>query len=77
MYVIIDDETGARFCQDKRFREFCGFGTYPECVKVYKSRGWALRWQDIFASRGRNVTVQEVKVGQAMDASGRIFTDPD
>ncbi len=32
-----------RLCQDNKWRAFCHFGTYKECVKEYRSLGFAKR----------------------------------
>ena len=73
MFVLTDIDTGARLCEDAKFRTFACFGTYPECVKVYRQRGWALRRQkDLFNFRLIDTEVKEIKDGQVMDATGSI-----
>jgi len=36
-------KNGMRFCEDRKWRAFANFGTFPECVKLYKKLGWAKR----------------------------------
>jgi len=75
MFVIIHKGTGARLCKDNNFRTFACFGTYPECVKIYRKRGWAIRKQiRLFkVSSIRDTEIKEVEVGQQMDATGSII----
>ena len=73
MIVLIHEETGGRLCQDGRFRGFASFGTYPECVKVYRKEGFALRRKDKLWAMGCKTSVFSVPAGKAMDATGNIF----
>ena len=42
MYLILS-EIFSRYCQDKYWRSFAHYGTYPECVKEYKTKSGAIR----------------------------------
>lgn len=68
MLVVVRD--GRRLCQDGYLREFANFGTFPECVKEYRKRGWAER-------KAKEIGGQVVEIyrGQSMDASGNIIKD--
>lgn len=66
MIVIV--KNGHRLCSDNRWREFANFGTYPECVKEYRSLGWAQK-----KAKKIGGTVVELKEGETMDACGQIF----
>lgn len=39
--ILIINANQARLCQDNCWRSFANFGTYPECVKEYRSLGHA------------------------------------
>src|SRR4051812_20452700 len=56
-----------RLCQDNNWRSFANFGTYPECVKVYKS---------IYAARKKAKKLKGLVVkipdGMSVDASGDV-----
>lgn len=71
-YVILRCSDGARLCQDKRFRNFAYFGTFPECVKFYRSEGWAKRAQNSMKKQGISTIIQSLKKGDEMDATGNI-----
>lgn len=70
MIVIV--KNGYRLCSDNRWRSFANFGTYPECVKEYRSLGWAKK-----KAKKIGGTVVELKEGETMDACGRIDIDSD
>lgn len=77
-YVIMHEELGsdgigARLCKDGKFRNFANWGTYKECVKVYNTRGWALRKQTELDNRGVRVAV--VLLHKSMDACGRFIEE--
>lgn len=59
-----------RLCQDNLWREWAHFGTFPECVKEYVSRGWAEK-----AAKKKKGFVIELKKGEAMDAFGRVYPE--
>lgn len=42
MIFIIDNE-GRRLCRDNGWRDFAFDGTYPSCIKTFKTVGWAKR----------------------------------
>jgi hypothetical protein len=66
-YLVLD-EFDSRLCKDGCFRHFAYFGTYPECVKIYRVRGWAIRR----AQKHLKKIVIRLPDGAIMDASGRI-----
>ena len=72
MHVIVHENTGARLCKDSLFRTFACFGTFPECVKVWKSEAWARRRQDKLDRLGIETAVVTVPKDQTMDAAGNI-----
>jgi hypothetical protein len=73
MIVLKNENTGARLCYDGKFRNFANFGTFPDCVKVFKSKGWALRKQEELM-RFHNCPCEIVFLNgnRTMDASGMI-----
>ena len=73
MILIVDENLAAVLCQDGKFRRFANFGTYPECIKVYRSLGWAKRKQDLFERWGREVVVTKLPNGHSVDAVGWEF----
>lgn len=42
-WIVVHPKTGERLCKDKRWRTLAFFGTFPTCVKIYKTRGYAKR----------------------------------
>jgi len=70
-YYVINKDTGARLCQDNRWREFAGFGTFSSCAKVYRSRGWAERRVE----RYRHAMVLGLASHLVIDAAGMIFDE--
>ena len=68
-YIVIRKCDQARLCKDGNFRTLAFFGTYPECVKIYKRRGWIER--RIKKSAG-DCEIASITDGQAMDARGFI-----
>ena len=66
-YVIIN-KNGDRFCKDRKWRDFALFGTFPSCVKFYKSHKWALKIAKKIG--GQVIYLPE---GFEMDASGKIY----
>jgi len=72
-WIVIHPHTEARLCKDNKWREFAMFGTYPTCVKIFKSRGWAEKAAERFAINHEWKMVALGK-GESMDASGRIFS---
>jgi len=41
MFYIIRHEDGRAYCNDKRWRDFSGFGNVSGCFKTYRSKGGA------------------------------------
>ncbi len=66
--ILVCKDQSARLCQDGCWRYFANFGTYPECVKIYKSLGHALR-----RAKRNGGYVVEIPEGFAVDASGVVF----
>jgi len=67
MYLILNHDN-LRLCQDNCWRSFANFGTYPECVKEYRSRVWARRR----ANRSKGIVI-EIPEGVTIDASGSVY----
>ena len=65
-------ERGNRLCKDGKWREFACFGTYPECVKVFKCEGWAMKAAEKYCLHD-DWELKRIREGQSMDACGRIF----
>lgn len=76
-YLIINAKN-YRLCKDNKFREFACFGTYEECVKIYKQKKSAMNKIEAF-NRFRQekdkVTLLTLQDGDSIDASGRIFQE--
>lgn len=68
MLLIVKDNM--RLCQDNKWRTFANFGTYPECVKEYKSLGHARRK----AKRVKGEVVQ-IPEGVTVEAGGYAYDD--
>lgn len=73
-HYVINEDTGARMCQDGRWRDFANFGTFRSHVKVWRHQGWAVRKMDILNIRvGRTVAyVLSLPRSQVMDAGGHV-----
>ena len=75
--IVVCPVTGARLCQDNRWRQHANFGTYPSCVKMWRLTHAALRAAERFRhpqNTGPDVSlVVHLHDGDSMDASGRIF----
>jgi hypothetical protein len=71
LIVKLIENTYYRLCQDGKWRSFANFGTYPECVKEYKSLGFAKK-------RAKKVKgqVAVIREGLEVDASGNVFVAP-
>lgn len=83
MHIIMRAD-GKRLCQDGFWRDFASFGTFPECVKVYRQQGRAtskaksLNAHALYTKRTNpsviaGIHVVTVPPSYSMDASGRIF----
>lgn len=70
--MILVIKNGARLCCDNRWREFANFGTYPSCVKVYKSVGFAKR-----RARYNGGGVAVIPPGAVVDAVGGVALSAD
>ena len=68
MIYIIND-AGMRLCQDNKWRSFANFGTFPECVKVYRR----LCAAETKANKIKGKVVQ-LSAGMEVDAVGKIST---
>jgi hypothetical protein len=66
--ILIINEHGFRLCQDNRWRLIAHFGTKPECVKQYKSVGWARRK----ARRIKGIVVR-IPSGVLVEAAGTVY----
>lgn len=78
--IVVCPETGRRLCQDNKWREFANFGTYPECVKLFKYPQAALkagaRYRIKPAQPGDTLnSIVYLYDGDSMDASGRIYRE--
>jgi len=61
-------KNGMRLCKDNLLRKFANFGTFTECVKIYKSYVWA--------EKAANKIGGEIVILDAdsyMDASGDVI----
>jgi len=74
-WIVIHPENGDRLCQDFKWRHHAPFGTYPECVKVYRYMGNARKTARRFNVNGKNKIIG-LDEDQTMDASGNIFNQP-
>ena len=68
MHVIIDNR-GRRLCQDGSFRCFANFGSFKECVKVYRHYGHAFNRARVFG----HLEVISLSEGESMNAGGMVF----
>ena len=59
-----------RLCNDDSWRSFANYGTYPECVKEYRSLSFAKK-----KAIQKKVLVVEVNKDVEIDACGRITLD--
>ena len=66
--MILVTFNGMRLCQDNASRTFANYGTYPECVKEYKSLGHARR-----KAKRIGGTVVRVPDGMEIDAAGQVI----
>jgi hypothetical protein len=73
MYLII--KVGNRLCQDKYWRRFANFGTYPECVKEYKSLYHARRAAKRFKGQVAKVP-DEMEIDSSGDVMERLPIKP-
>lgn len=71
-WVVIHAQTHARLCQDGKLREFACFGTFPECVKIYRREGNAMNAADKYLDY-EGWEIRGVHEGERMDAAGNVF----
>lgn len=66
MVLIVKDNM--RLCNDGRFRQFANFGTFKECVKVYRSVSAATK-------KAKEVSGSAVSIpaGHTVDACGSVY----
>ena len=87
-HIVVCPTTGARLCQDDKYRTHANFGTYPSCVKIYKKLKWAEKAADKYKTleqrkyekqqeaEGSLVKIRQIvhlHDGDSMDAAGNIF----
>ena len=73
-----------RLCQDGLLREFASFGTFKECVKVYKRVSIAARkarhlnaMRGFLAPHKDKFMIIEIKEGMSINAAGQVIkTEP-
>lgn len=72
MYLIYKIVQGVqyRLCKDDSWRSFANYGTYPECVKEYRSLSFAKK-----NAIQKKALVVEVNKDVEIDACGRITLD--
>lgn len=70
MYLVVKVDGAWRLCQDFRWRSFANFGTYPECVKVYKSIVAATN-----RARATKGQVAAIDKNMSVDAAGNILNE--
>lgn len=66
--MILIETSGNRYCKDGKFRSFASFGTFHECVKIYKCLGHAKR-----IAKRHNANIIVIPKGMSIDASGLII----
>lgn len=74
--IVVCPATGARLCQDGRWRKFANFGTYSSCVREFRY----LKSAQKAARRNRHplnkttcdTFVTHLHPGDSMDASGHV-----
>jgi len=75
--IVVHPETGARLCNDNRWRTFANFGGYPECVKTYRYARAALNAGAKYRGTPANgdqtlASVVHLHEGDTMDAAGNV-----
>lgn len=71
-YIIMRCSDNARLCKDGNFRSVAYFGTFSECVKTYRSEGWANRKYEYLKKCGIPTVIHSLRKGDKMDANGNI-----
>ena len=67
IFWIVIDGKGRRLCKDKKFRDITFFGSYPETLKQYRSKAWAVR-----QLRDDSMSAIPLYNGDSIDACGKI-----
>ncbi len=72
--VIVDNNTGERFCRDNRWRSVAPKGDRSDCLKTWVYFHWAKRQQDIIDSRepDRDPVILHLRPGDTIDELGNI-----
>lgn len=86
--IVVCPVSGARLCRDNKYRNHANFGTYPSCVKEFKSEAWAMRAAERFRTQIFTKHIEDLKAdgatllpdtkiiflyaGDTMDASGVV-----
>jgi len=70
--IVKQDGTGALLCNDGRFRLPAMYGTFPECVKFYRKKGWA---EKLFQKYDK-ITLYFIYEGDEIDTKGNIHRRP-
>jgi hypothetical protein len=55
MILIIEKENTKRLCKDGYFRDFAMFGSFKDCVKIYKTLGHAFHRAKEMSARVVNI----------------------
>ncbi|MEA3479425.1 MAG: hypothetical protein U9R60_14645 [Bacteroidota bacterium] len=71
LWFIVHPETGARLCQDKRWRMHAPLGTESNCVKFYKTHAWAEKIAWHFHVNGESL-IKALHSDEVLDAAGVI-----
>jgi len=76
-HYVINENTGARLCQDGKWRNHANFGSTPSCVKKWNDKGWAIRKMNQLNQKSTCpiAYVLTLPENQYMDASGKVFTE--
>lgn len=81
MIFIIWD--GKRLCKDNCYREFANFGTFKECVRIFRYKNVALRkakHQNVLLElrqKPATVKVAETPQGFLVNAVGEVYNTED
>jgi hypothetical protein len=73
MILIYDKNTGGFLCRDGRIRH-SWFGTYSECIKIYKSISWAKKKLKDLKEHGHDcLIIQNLSKDVTVEASGHFI----
>jgi hypothetical protein len=74
--IVVCPVSGDRLCQDKRWRGFAMFGSYPSCVKEYRLMHAALtagrRYRHPHNVDRVVAEVVQLNEGDSMNAAGQV-----